>query len=575
MVSEFLNTVTDGIAGAIGLYSVEELMFNAGNRGAVYYFGIMPISWLNPVNVLNLIATVISMVVIGISIIRMLIKRNMAAIAPSVKAEMMEGVKDLFVVMAGIMLFMPALYVLLNFNEVIVSAMRDMAPSGSPLGLTSGSDFLGIIAALLNIAYIFIMIMINITYITRAVTLALLIGFAPFFISLFAAGPASKKISGTWMKELISNIFMQTFNAAMLLVFANIGSFGSLSVLERFALLISFIPLTKFFKTSLMNLGSGSDAVSDRAGGAFSNLATGVAIGSLGAVFDGKTPKGGKGSGAPSGSGVSGQDKEMSQMTSGMTEFDTGKESLRGRVGSVAKDVLTQSPKETLRKTGQSLRETGAKMKELPEKVKENVPRMLKATPGMIGKHGPGVIKEAGKLTLKAAATGAAAGVSLGSAATGGSAILGNKAVFSGIQSMQNQAEGWFGGSDYEGEKVVAQGSELAADGISGFSEGATMFTKDVRENINKDEGSDFKKSLEAYNEKTENANNPAEIIYNDNQSAIVGVKIPGVGGKTVTRKDPSTNKVISSESSYIGKGRLDEFKTDVLSKYTPKKEQK
>lgn len=196
-IAEFLNGIISGIAGAIGLFDVEELMFNTGNRGATYYYGIMPMSWLNPVNVLNLIATVISLVVIGISIVRMLIKRNMAAISPSVRADMMEGVKDMFIVMMGIVMFMPALFILLNFNNVLVSAMRDMAPSGTTLGLTSGSDFIGIVAAIMSVAYIFIMIMLNITYITRAITLALLIGFAPFFISMFAAGPSSKKISAT------------------------------------------------------------------------------------------------------------------------------------------------------------------------------------------------------------------------------------------------------------------------------------------------------------------------------------------------------------------------------------------
>lgn len=333
----------------------------------------------------------------------------------------------------------------------------------------------------------------------------------------------------------------------MLLVFANIGSFGGLTVIEKFALLISFIPLTKFFKTSLMNLGSGSDAASEKAGGAFSTLAAGLAAGSLEATMDGKTPKGGK---VGATSGVASKDAELTKMTSGMTDAKVEKESLMGRIGGVAKGTAEAS-KNFAKNPVESMKE--------------------------LGKSAAKFAPEAGKAALaagaNAAAMGAAAGVSLGSASTGGSLLVGNKAIYSGMKNIQNRAESLFGDDESDlGPKTIAQGNELAQDGISGFNEGATMFTGDTRYKINEDGGADFKQSIETYNQKPENADNPAEILYNDNQSAIVGVKIPGVGGKTVTRKDPDTNKIISSESAYVGKDRLDEFKADVLHKYVPKK---
>lgn len=538
MFGDFLYGVVNGFTSWLGLFSVEELMFNAGNRGATYYYGIIPMSWMGSINLLNLLATVIATFVIGVSIIRMLIKRNIAAVTPSVKAELMDGVKDMFVVMAGVLMFMPALYILLNFNSVLVSAMRDMSPNTANLGLNTGNSLVGFVGALMAIAYLFIQIMLNISYLVRAVTLALLIGFAPFFIALFAAGPAAKKISATWLKELISNIFMQTFNAAILLIFANIGTFGNLSIIERFALLISFIPLTKFFKSALMNLGSGADNVAEKSGGAFSNLAAGLAIGSLGAVFDGKTPKGGKAQ--PNGNPVN--PGGYNDSASGMTETVGEKQSFMGKIGDA--NLEKKSALSTIKEATSSKR-----------------------------------FKEAAKFIGKGAAVGAAAGVSMGSAATGGSPLLGNKAIFDGVKSMQNQAEGWFGKNsgdpivDSSEDPITIQGHELVDDGISGFENDVTIFSGVTRDNINEDGGYEFNKAIDEYNKKPEHLDDQAVPIYNNSRSSIVGVKIPGVGGKTIARRDIETNEVISTESTFVGKDKLDNFSAEVLKPFVKKKE--
>jgi hypothetical protein len=383
-LSGLLKGIISGLTSILGLYSINELMFNAGTRGATYYYGIMPMSWLNPVNVLNLFATVISLIVIGISIIRLLIRRNMAAITPSVRVELMDGVKDLFVVVIGIALFMPALYILLTFNDTIVSAIRTMAPNGDTFGMGGNLNLAEII---IQVAFVFVQALLNVNYLIRAVTIALLIGFAPFFISLFAAGDASKKIAGTWAKELISNIFMQTFNAAMLLVFSNIGSYGSLNIIERMALMISFIPLTKFFKNTLMNLGSGSEAAAERTGGAFTNLAASVASGALLSSLDGKSTKNGR--------------------------------TVNSSDGKPLDSILATE-------------NTGLKKSTSVDKTSAEQLR------GSLGKFG----KEALSFGGKAAAMVAGAGVSLGSAATGGSPLIGSASVIAAAGAMGNQAEG-------------------------------------------------------------------------------------------------------------------------------------
>ncbi|MHC1734523.1 MAG: hypothetical protein AB9921_02490 [Erysipelotrichaceae bacterium] len=44
MISSFFGSLVSKLNNFLGIYSPEELMFNAGNRGASYYFGIMPIN---------------------------------------------------------------------------------------------------------------------------------------------------------------------------------------------------------------------------------------------------------------------------------------------------------------------------------------------------------------------------------------------------------------------------------------------------------------------------------------------------------------------------------------------------
>ena len=144
---------------------------------------------------------------------------------------------------------------------------------------------------------------------------------------------------------------------------------------------------------------------------------------------------------------------------------------------------------------------------------------------------------------------------------------------------MQNQAEGWFGKksegavADSSEEPITVQGHELMGDGISGFDEGAMIFSSDASDNINEDGGFEFKKAIDEYNGKPEHLESQAEIVYDDSHNSIVGVKIPGVGGKTIARRDMDTNRVISTESTYVGKDKLDNFSSEVLKPFAKKKE--
>ncbi|MHC1734522.1 MAG: hypothetical protein AB9921_02485 [Erysipelotrichaceae bacterium] len=441
----------------------------------------------------------------------------MAAITPSAKADLMDGVKNLFIVAMGIALFMPMLYIVLSFNDAIIVAIRNLAPVGNSLGLADGGGAGGLVSVIIQIAFLFVLLSLNITYLVRAVTLALLIGFSPLFIALFAAGPASQKISTTWLKELVSNLLMQAFNAAILLLFAVVSTYGTLTVLERFALLISFIPLTKFFRTSLMNLGSGSDAVAERTGGSLTNMVGALTAGALMSRFDGKSEKNGKvvedGKAAP-------QQAQTYSPVNGENETKASKESLKGRLDGFADKAQT------------------------------------------IGKN---ALKpaELARMAGKGAAIAGGFALSAGSAATGGNPILGNAAVLKGGTSMLNQMEGWGIKDEVDAESpMVLHGSELTDSGFGGISDDVLTFSSGANANINEtpESKASFHASVERYNLKPENLTSPAEVLFNDDKSKMVGVRIPGVSGKTRTIKD-GRGKPVFSESTIYGQKKFNDFK--------------
>ena len=58
-----------------------------------------------------------------------------------------------------------------------------------------------------------------------------------------------------------------------------------------------------------------------------------------------------------------------------------------------------------------------------------------------------------------------------------------------------------------------------------------------------------------------------AEVVKNQYDKHIIGVKIPGVTGKTMSINDIETNKPLLRETAYKGKPVLDSFKHQVMSK--------
>ena len=276
MVGSLLN----GITSFIGLYSIEEMTLNQGLRGVTYYRGLMPRGWFNGANILFWFCMIISLFILAISFIKLLIRRNTSIINPGDRVELMDGFMKIIYSAIMLILFVPGFALLALLNEIVVSVLSALTGESAALSVMLGNNTL--VGIIIQFAFLFILFKVNITYIVRAITIALLYSFGPLFISMMAMGEKGKQRFDIWVKELLSNVLLQSFHAAIT-AFYKVGlKYQSLKIIERFVLTMTYIPLTDFFRNTLMDLQSGTDGANKLASNAFGTMGGSALAGLIG-----------------------------------------------------------------------------------------------------------------------------------------------------------------------------------------------------------------------------------------------------------------------------------------------------
>ncbi|KXY51390.1 hypothetical protein AT268_33490 [Bacillus cereus] len=263
--SEFISSVLGTIRQLLGLYSFQELMLNDGQRSATTYQGIMPLTWFDSAQSLFWVCQCLAWALIIGAIVKLLVSRNLSAVNPMMRVNLIDGIQNLL--MTGFMLALigPLFHILAIINYKLVAVFGSASNYSHAFGTadTMSSGLVG--AILINIAFFIIMIYFNFVYIMRAITVALLYSTAPLFVVSIAFGGKYKQLFGNYMKELTSNIYMQTFHALMIAFFANVTTLGQTRLIESIILLIAFVPMTQWFRQNLMGLSGGG--ISGQIGG--------------------------------------------------------------------------------------------------------------------------------------------------------------------------------------------------------------------------------------------------------------------------------------------------------------------
>ncbi len=243
-----LNNLLQGLRNFMGLNTMGELMFNEGSYGANSYKGIAPVSWFQAADVIFWVSQVFAWLLLAFASLKFLGMHMWSTITPMNRVSLMNGIQNILITAFLLSMIVPIFNVVAQFNFLIVGVLRDSSTFND--NILTGQLFPGTLAGIV-LAFLFFMseLVINFIYILRGATVCLLYGLSPVFVVAFAFGGRFQSITLKFVKELIGNIFIQTFHAVILTfygLFIFTGSSGNFFV--NLVMVFAFIPMTKVFK---------------------------------------------------------------------------------------------------------------------------------------------------------------------------------------------------------------------------------------------------------------------------------------------------------------------------------------
>ena len=309
------SSILDGLRGMLGLWSMDELLFNVGFRGKGYVGGIFPTSWEPYVWSLFTFMEIIAAMILLFGIINNVIKKAASTINTVQRLHFMSQLQDLFVCAIALALLPIVLRIVISlcssFTQIIYEIVPDSATTGEKRTITesvarfgAGSGSLGGIIA--QFLYFGIQISYNFIYAMRAFAVAILIIIAPVMIAMISVSNARKQATMQWMKELLAQICIQpihSFCMAVILLLPT-SSHGFDNILALYALL----PFTSILKSFFFgSAGSWADQAAQKASKRMTGTMAAGAMGVAGAVAGGVALAVGGGQGGRSGGQSGGQ----------------------------------------------------------------------------------------------------------------------------------------------------------------------------------------------------------------------------------------------------------------------------
>ena len=273
-ITDVMTALVGGVRSLLGLWDLDSLIFNKGVRGSAgYVSGIFPSTWEPFIWSFFLISEILSLAIILYAIGKQVLDRANATVNPIVRANAMEQVKDMILTII-VLVLLPALIVgamklSASLTNVFSSIIGEKTITEEIGHFPTGSSLAAVVVGILNLI---INIYFNWFYIIRSITVAILIGASPLFVSTMCLGQNKRATQIRWLGELACNIFMQPIHAFIFSFIIMIPKTGR--AIESLILLYAVIPLTAMFK-GLIFPGSGelTHRAADQAGRTTGNIA--------------------------------------------------------------------------------------------------------------------------------------------------------------------------------------------------------------------------------------------------------------------------------------------------------------
>ena len=270
-----LTSTISSVRGLLGLSSMSELVLNMGARPANYHQGVMSNGMYNVALTVYTLNLIISLTFIGFMIVKMLHQKMLSTTNIIAKTTLMEGIMDLGFVAVMLGFFAPMFEMLLELNFLIVRTF-----SYSNEFMTTYSGFADKALAMESMAgfivstiYLSIDTYINFVYLIRAIVVSFLFAIAPLIIVSYLWSPAQKNLVFSYFRELIGNIFMQSFHA-ITMTFFTAYNMTNMSSIEAIASAYCFVPITQLFRQLVLgNSGGFSEKIGGKLAGSMTQSA--------------------------------------------------------------------------------------------------------------------------------------------------------------------------------------------------------------------------------------------------------------------------------------------------------------
>lgn len=266
------------VRSLLNLAPIQELILNMGSRGVTHHYGVMTQDMYNTAKNVYVLILSVSLLALGALIVKMIHQKMISTTNIVAKTSLMEGLQDIVFVAVMLALFPSIFELLLELNYWIVKTFSFSHNYLQAYGIT-GAKVLGLESLagfMVSSMFLSIDAYINTTYLVRAIVVSFLFAISPMMTISYAWGPMQKKLYFSYMRELVGNIFMQSFHAITMTFFAGYNT-TNMSAMEAIASTYCFIPITQLFRSLVIGSQGGfSEQLGGKLAGQLTNTAMGM-----------------------------------------------------------------------------------------------------------------------------------------------------------------------------------------------------------------------------------------------------------------------------------------------------------
>ena len=273
-----LSRTVSSMRNMLGLAPMSELVLNMGARPANYHMGVMSHTIQNISMTIYTLNLIIALLFVGFMVVKMIHQHMVSTTNVIARTSLMEGIKDVIFVAVMLGFFAPLFEILLELNYLIVRTFSYSSEYMSAFSIL-GSKALSMESMagfMVSMMFLSVDMYINFVYLVRELVVAFLYAIAPLVIISYLWSQTQKNMVFNFFRELIGNIFMQSFHAITMTFFSgyNLTNMGTLQALVS---AYCFVPITQLFRQLVIgNSGGVSEKLGGKLAGQVATTVTGM-----------------------------------------------------------------------------------------------------------------------------------------------------------------------------------------------------------------------------------------------------------------------------------------------------------